>query len=217
MLDIYIVGYPRSGNTWLGHLLSDVLGCAYASSADTTEFMGDVTTAPYLVYKSHASHTPDTARTILLYRDPRDVAVSVAHYLEGGSLIKAIYAMTQPIKLWGVGSYQDFMRSWWYLHRAEAEICYSELHYTPLESIKEIIQIVAGITPTDTAIETALDRQSLPNLQKKYNSNGFRNGIVGEWKTAFNYETAELFNDLFGYLLRDQGFAPDGLWVERFR
>lgn len=218
LLDIYVVGYPRSGNTWFGRLLADILGCGYLyNDLGGPEFTGDQTDAPYVIHKSHAIDTPDRLHTVLIVRDPRDVAVSIAHYFGSGDVLMAVDAMTKPIDLWGVGPYVEFMRAWWYPHRAVCEVRYEDLHNRPFTALGDITAIFTGYAPTSAKVALALERQSIEVSRKKYPpTNGTRNGKTGEWRTAFTAEAAREFNRHFGQLLIDQGYEVDDRWLERY-
>ncbi len=91
--DVFIVGYPKSGNTWMLYL---VAGAFYgtdlqvASDALIQDLAPDVHFKkffkpwfPVTFFKSHFLPRPDYRKVIYLLRDGRDAMVSYWHYLEG--------------------------------------------------------------------------------------------------------------------------------------
>lgn len=132
--DIYICGYPRSGNTMLSRLLGDLLNSPVTGmgSAHPIAEEGLDRPGPFTIRQLHlrisydASHTtmvPD-ARTLavkqwnkdkkicFVLRDPRDVAVSAWKYWEIESLEKTIHCMGEGIAPVGFGSWQKFVGDW---------------------------------------------------------------------------------------------------------
>jgi hypothetical protein len=89
--DIFLAGYPRSGNTWMQNLLAaTVYGChpAYGSDGLAERLIPDVhqvkyyaRVSPVMFFKTHDLPGPQHKRVIFLVRDGRDAMVSYVHFL----------------------------------------------------------------------------------------------------------------------------------------
>jgi len=89
--DIFIVGYPKSGNTWFQDLAAALAFGALPEFAPlilVQDLVPDVHAVPHykrhatpMFFKSHAMPTPDYKRVVYLLRDGRDVMVSYYHQL----------------------------------------------------------------------------------------------------------------------------------------
>jgi hypothetical protein len=88
--DIFLAGFPKSGNTWMQNLAAGVL---YGIDPELTpdsliqELVPDVVYKRYykrfstpMVFKSHDLPRPDYRRVIYILRDGRDVMVSQRHF-----------------------------------------------------------------------------------------------------------------------------------------
>ncbi|MEM8641936.1 MAG: sulfotransferase domain-containing protein [Cyanobacteria bacterium P01_G01_bin.54] len=94
MKNIIVVGYPKSGNTWLRGVVADLVGCP------TAGFLGNANrllednpemTEEFRCFKSHLqlhelkldrANKNGENHVIYAIRDPRDVAISGAHYFQ---------------------------------------------------------------------------------------------------------------------------------------
>ncbi len=89
--DVFIVGYPKSGNSWFQHLVTGViygLDLVHTPDTLTQELIPDVRSKRYykrfstpMFFRSHRLPTPAYRRVVYLLRDGRDVMVSYFHHL----------------------------------------------------------------------------------------------------------------------------------------
>jgi hypothetical protein len=89
--DIFVVGYPKSGNTWFQNLVSGVvygINPLYAPDTLIQELVPDIHHKRFykrywtpMFFKSHLLPQPDYRKVVYLLRDGRDAMVSYFHFL----------------------------------------------------------------------------------------------------------------------------------------
>jgi len=129
--DVYIVSYPRSGNTWtrflIGHLISpDPVTFGNIESRIPEIYFNPDRVLRRLprprILKSHECFQPRYKRVIYILRDPRDVAVSNYHHnLKAGNIPDG-YSWEEFVPRFlkaefdkPFGSWADHVASWIYL------------------------------------------------------------------------------------------------------
>jgi Sulfotransferase domain len=89
--NVIVVGYPKSGNTWVTRLVAELLGCPvagfWAKQSAEIAVEGSDRQSPFACWKAHYPYRKlsrfkefPAARVINVVRDPRDIAISGAHY-----------------------------------------------------------------------------------------------------------------------------------------
>lgn len=89
--DVWIVSYPKSGNTWTRFLVANLVATGGVVDWSNIErivpdiyinrdpLLKDLPRPRY--FKSHEGYRPQYRRVIFIVRDPRDVAVSYYHFV----------------------------------------------------------------------------------------------------------------------------------------
>ena len=91
--DVLIVGYPKSGNTWMQYLIASAIyqiDVTTVPDALVQDLVPDVHFKrffkryfPVTFFKSHHLPRPDYRKVVYLVRDGRDAMVSYLHFVEG--------------------------------------------------------------------------------------------------------------------------------------
>jgi len=120
--DVFLVSYPRSGNTWTRFLLGNLL---YPN--EPVSFSNIESRIPEIyfnrdrflrqrprprVLKSHECFQPHYPRVIYLVRDPRDVAVSFYHHNVKARNIPDGYPMASFVSRFVAGEFDPKFGSW---------------------------------------------------------------------------------------------------------
>ena len=120
--DVFLVSYPRSGNTWTRFLIGNLLRPEEpVSFANIESVIPEIYFNPDRILrrlprprllKSHESFQPLYKRVIYITRDPRDVAVSFYHHnVKAGNLPDG-YPMDQYVPRFVAGEFDSAFGSW---------------------------------------------------------------------------------------------------------
>lgn len=188
MDDIFLVSYPKSGNTWLRFLIANAIKVHYGIDREVNFFSiqdiipgirnsGRAITprGPFgkldlpRIIKSHASYNPYYCRVILLVRDPRDVMVSYYHYLKGyGSLPEISLKEFIRHKDYGIEAWLEHTESWYSNIKPGQMVqlfLYEDFVNNPQEQLKRLMNLL-GIKLEDANLNTAVSLSSKENMRK---------------------------------------------------
>lgn len=207
--DVFLVSYPRSGNTWMRYLMTnlrfpdaewDLNSLAFAFPEIGGPIKPSSVPRPRWI-KSHLSYDPSYPRVIYLIRDVRDVAVS-------------FYFWTGKEKEM---SFKDFLINYitndnsdivpWVAWHSHIEgylakqsnldmiiIQYENLVEDTITELERICQFV-GLDRTTQDIETAIQKSTIDKQQTDFQHHealrGKRVGVSGrpgKWKELFDEE-----------------------------
>lgn len=157
--DVFIAGYPKSGNTWVQLLAACLVHDLDPQTTPDTlvqELVPDVhykkhyrrSHAPML-FKTHSLPRPEYRRVINIVRDGRDVICSFSHFAEAlGSRVELDQLIDHGGAI-GFGTWQDHVAAWMRNpHRADVlHLRYEDLIddcIGQLERIADFIGVDAG-------------------------------------------------------------------------
>ena len=236
--DVFLVSYPRSGNTWLRFILaylrnpdaeinfkniSDFIP-AGAGSADSVWRTGQKMRPR--VIKHHAQFQKEFPKVIYLVRDGRDVYSSYYFFLkkklqQTTSLVDFIKYTDSPY-----GSWSKHVNSWLDARLGEERfmlIKYEELLKAPITVLEKIIGFCGVQYSTDEIIR-AINKASFEKMSTIEKKSGFpdindfsgvfvRKGKTGNWKGTFGESEIKVFKHHHNNALLRLNYEEDSEWV----
>lgn len=220
--DIFIAGFPKSGNTWVQGIITGLLLDSTSELLTRkliNEIVPDVHVKKYfkrffniMVFKTHNLPRPEYKRVIHLVRDGRDAMVSY-YYMGKNKNLNFPLTLTDMV-VEGKGLYP----SKWFYHSKEwiknpfnAEIMllkYEDLHLFPLREMKRITEFI-GLELPDDRLMAIYESNNIDVVRSKVAKFGmdnqntwknkpitsfFRKGEVGNFQNEMSDELVDYFN-----------------------
>lgn len=241
--DIFVVGYPKSGNTWFQNLVSGVVygvDPRFAPSALAHDLVPDLSYNKYyrryatpMFFKSHDLPRAEFRRVVYLLRDGRDAMVSYRHYreaIEGVDLdfLKFVSPESQLYPCRWAEHVDAWMQD---PYRAQMLVIkYEDLLREPERELSRFCQFV-GISRGTNHLTTIAKAASFRTLRDKEARMGFgrpdhnfppdtfffRRGVAGSYKDEMPLEVLERFLEHAGDTLRRCGYDTGELGEENRR
>ncbi len=218
--NVVVVGYPKSGNTWCTRLVAQVLQAPVVGffGADNKKELaeeGADRVSDFAVYKAHHAYarlnqSDVEHKAIYVVRDPRDVAVSGAHYFPTEEFntanktdVDAFEAMVRTICEGGV--YPGCRKPWAklvrpYLNNEVFRVRYEDLLENPEGEVGRILAYL-GVTRSESEIAEAIEAQSFDKARSKFvgakakkNEKLMREGKSGQHEVHLSAEQIERIN-----------------------
>ena len=231
VLPIYIVNeFPKSGGTWLAGMLASALGLPFEDNVDPPIRAS--------VMKAHFLRPGGLKNTVIVWRDGRDVMVSLYHhcyfkfedrpYNHGlVDLMRRTYPFddyeavaanlpafveqqfARPIT--PMFTWTRFVDTW----AARPGVVHTSYEALRRDTVAELGRIVVRLTggPGDpAAVEAAVEEHSFE--RQKAAAGGarrshIRKGAVGDWQSLFTPELSRRFEELAGGALDKLGYPRD--------
>lgn len=235
-----VAGLPRRAN--YGAFLSSMTSSFQfreRSLDDVGRFIRAI--IPGEIVRGHLFHHPQTAvdlaqRNVVhyfIYRDPRDVALSGAHYVRSmnrwhklhryyrraksidEAITMAILGLEPPVP--GVEFPDVAQRFGRYRGWLDEENCLA-IRYEELQSearptiVRQMAEFYAARASEPLDIEACVASMLQHIAPKK--SHTFRSGEKAGWRKAFSHEHRRLFHQVAGDLLIELGYEEDASWVD---
>jgi hypothetical protein len=194
--DVFLVSYPKSGNTWARFLLANLLHPEQSVNfanlhllipdpTGTTKRDFDRLPRPRII-KSHGCFDPRYPRVIYIVRDPRDVAVSQYHYhrklrkIEDDLPIERFVARFLAGETRGGQSWGHNVFTW--LATREGDPRFLLLRYEDMiaDTSRELRKVTAflGLDVTDEQIARAVERSSAGKMRKMEQEQSDKSGLT---------------------------------------
>jgi hypothetical protein len=185
--DIYLVSYPKSGNTWMRFLLGTLQHEKF-NFATMEKFIPDIYVVKNQILKnipsprflkSHEYFHPQYPRVIYIVRDPRSVAVSYYYYLQKIRRIEKNMDFSTYLKGFIQGEYDNFatwdehIKSWLCVKENSKNfllIKYEDLKKNTEHEMKKVIEFV-NLQPSDNSLQRMLSKSSFESMQENEQSN----------------------------------------------
>lgn len=187
--DVFIVSFPKSGNTWTRFLIANLLHPeepATFGNIDRLVPESEGLTRNELkrmsrprIMKSHQYFDPRFRKVIYIVRDPRDVAVSQFHFYRKRRRITDDYPIQQFVTRFVAGDTSDY-GSWgdnvvsWLATRQNSPnfllLRYEDMVANTLESMMQVATFL-GVKATPDLLAQAIQRSSVEEMRKLESKN----------------------------------------------
>lgn len=183
--DVFIVSYPRSGNTWFRFLVANLVSEEPASFGNIESLVPDIYTNSDVqllrmprrrILKSHEPFTPGYRSIVYLVRDPRDVAISYYHYRikirtfeQGYPLDRFVDDFLDPNSQINLhGSWGEHVRSWLAAERPPERFIVIRYEDLLTDAPSQLRRIAAplGIAPDTDRFERAVQLSAAEQMRE---------------------------------------------------
>jgi hypothetical protein len=193
--DVFLVSYPKSGNTWMRFLLANAVRVHFNLEREVNffnihELMPSVHSYGKIpekglfgrsdlprIIKSHAPYNPYYNNVIFLVRDPRDVCQSYYYYLAArrmqSSHDKSLSELIRDPK-YGIRAWKKHTTSWVNKRRDGQNIKlfrFEDLIDNPLQEMTRLAKII-GINTSKETLEKAIHLSSKENMTELEKTTG---------------------------------------------
>ena len=174
--------------------------------------------------KSHEPVRPDYPKVIYIYRDGRDVALSLFDFYQKLRNYKDDFNQFLELMLLGklpYGSWQDHIYSWLFsdVNTPLMSISYENLHLNTLHELKRINAFLECDWSV-AELESSINKSNFKRLKQDYYklkrethwNKGFRAGVKGgpgKWTEVFNEFQCRLFWDHAGGVAERLGYSRE--------
>jgi Sulfotransferase domain len=227
--DVFVAGFPKSGNTWFQYLMAGVLGGIDAASCPdhvVQDLMPDAQsrliyrrqTKP-VFFKTHDLPRPRYRRVIYLLRDGRDAMVSYFHHYN---------ALFPPVDFPTLVRTAPRLPAKWHAH-VEAWLAnphgadlivvkYEDLKRDTVAELRRVCTF-AGLTVDDARLRQATEGASFANMKSREQRLGWadpawpkdqpfvRRGVVGSFRNEMPADALALFLAEAGPTLQKNGYT----------
>ncbi|WP_083862289.1 sulfotransferase domain-containing protein [Baaleninema simplex] len=232
--DVFIVGYPKSGNSWFQNLITGLVygvNPAQAPDAIVQDLVPDIHYKRYyrrystpMFFKSHLPPQPTYRKVIYLLRDGRDVMVSYYRFLQALRSSKNESVDFLHMVKTGEGLFQN--RKWhdqveaWLKNPHQADtitVRYEDMLERPVDELERVCEFIHFEASRDVLeqVTAAASFQSLRKKEEKFglNNPGWpkdkffnRRGKAGSYKDEMPKEVLEAFMEEAGETLEKVGY-----------
>ncbi len=208
--------------------------------ASVSRFIGHM--QPGEIIRGHLFHDPQCAAELdrrnvvhcLVYRDPRDVVLSEAHYLRKmnrwhrlheyfrnvdsieAAIELSIRGLQPPVPGILYPNIGERYRRYvpWISHENCLAIRFEALRS---KAVTEVVRQIAEFYASRSTVPADVDAWVAAMLAgiAPSRSHTFRSGSKAGWKQAFTRQHRELFHEFTGDLLVELGYEPDAEWVHQ--
>lgn len=234
--DIFVVSYPRSGTTWLGFLLANLLKPdpdeevhppnRYAPDINGAYFGNDTMQqwahlpAPRFL-RVHAPYDPAFAKVIYVLRDPRDVMVSYYHFKR----------LTDPdfeLSVMDFVSHDDHWPCRWdehvagWLHRRRHPhlllLRYEEMRKDTVRVLRSVLNFVRLTYAEEEVVKAVqaseFDKMGALEAELRIAAGAvgmneervIRRGKVGGWRNELDIKNLQVVEGKYGQVMRKLGY-----------
>jgi hypothetical protein len=234
--DIFIVGYPKSGNTWFQNLVAGVfygVDPRFGPCTLVHDLVPDLGFGKFyrryatpMFFKSHALPCAEYRRVVYLLRDGRDAMVSYRHYREAVDGIDYDFLkFVSPETVLHPCHWAEHVNAWMHnpYHAQMLVIKYEKLLREPVSELERLCEFACISRERShlTAVASAVSFGNLrarevqtgfgrPDVTLRPNKYFFRRGVAGSHKDEMPPEVLKKFLEHAGETLRRCGYATGG-------
>jgi hypothetical protein len=230
--DIFLVSFPKSGNTWLSFIIANLL----KKDNENINFHNVINYIPELgihnqkilnlnrprIIKSHDTYNSQFSVVIYLVRDPRDVYVSYYHYKR--KLLPESQSFSEFLRKNDLYPcrWHTHVESWMDKSNVALFLKYEDILADTFGKVCKVAEVILGNVPSDERIWEAIENSSfnkMKAIEKEYgrpfksraqeikSSTFVRKGTIGDWNNHFTEEDKEYLGTEVGSLLEILGYA----------